>query len=253
MKLWPLGARSLRAALLLSTAAVAVAQQGARAPLSITGITPAGTNVPAGRQLVIQFNRPVVPIGRMDRSAAEIPVEIAPALACQWRWLDTSALACQLADGAELELATRYTVVVREGITAEDGATTSGTLRHEFTTERPRVSYAPFATWRSPGTPVIRAVFTQPVSESSVREHLYLRPGGGARLGVEVEPDAEFGEPPQSVGGEAARRIWLVQPRTELPLDTRVERLRVEFLVPADRATEQWFRDGTAGVAEAAR
>lgn len=216
-------AKSLRAALLLSVAAAAVAQQGARAPLAITGITPAGTNVPAGRQVVIQFNRPVVPIGRMDRTAAEIPIEITPALDCQWRWLDTSALACQLADGDELAPATRYTLVVNEGITAEDGATTSSTVRHEFTTERPRVSYASFAGWRSPGTPVIRAVFTQAVGERSVREHLFLRPAGGARTAVEAEADPEFREPAESVGDQPARRVWLLQPRTELPLDTRVE------------------------------
>ena len=90
---------SIAALLLLAAAAAALAQQR---PLTITGINPSGTNVSAARQIVIQFNRAVVPIGRMDRTAAEIPVEITPALACQWRWLDTSALACQLGDGDEL-------------------------------------------------------------------------------------------------------------------------------------------------------
>src|SRR5215510_11266265 len=89
---------------LLGVSVAAVAQQGARAPLTITGITPGGTNVPAARQIVIQFNRAVVPIGRMERRDSEIPIEITPPLACQWRWLDTSALACQLADGDELKL-----------------------------------------------------------------------------------------------------------------------------------------------------
>jgi uncharacterized protein YfaS (alpha-2-macroglobulin family) len=238
-----------RAAALLGLAAAAVAQPGATSPLRITGITPAGTNVPAGRQIVIQFNRPVVPIGRMDRRADEIPVEIAPPLACEWRWLDTSALACELGDGEEFALATRYTIVVGEGITAEDGATTSGTLRHEFRTEVPRVNFASFATWASPGTPVLRVVFTQPVGEASVREHLYLRHAGAARAEVDVEPDTELREQPRfirppgerffldlgenapaavddrptAVDGETARRVWLVRPRAELPLDTRVE------------------------------
>lgn len=84
----------VKAIALLGVSFGIVAQQGARAPLSITGITPSGTNVPAARQIVIQFNRAVVPIGRMERTAAEIPIEITPALKCQWRWLDTSALAC---------------------------------------------------------------------------------------------------------------------------------------------------------------
>jgi hypothetical protein len=246
--------------LLLGVAAVAVAQQGARGPLTITGITPAGANVPAGRQIVIQFNRPVVPIGRMDRTAAEVPIEITPALACQWRWLDTSALACQLGDGAEFRLATRYSLVVNTGIRAEDGATTDGVRRHEFTTERPRVSYAGFATWRSPGTPVIRAVFTQAVSESSVREHVFMRHANASRAPVEVEVDTELRELPRfirlpgervfvdfgerqtsavddraaPVDGETARRVWLVRPRTELPLDTRAELVVEPGLEPAE-------------------
>src|SRR6185295_9055542 len=105
-------------------------------------------------------NRPVVPIGRIDRTAAEIPVEISPKLDCQWRWIDRSALACQLGDAERFKLAMRYTLVVRPGIAAEDGATIDGVRRHEFETERPRVSFPGLATWRSPGTPVIRAVFT---------------------------------------------------------------------------------------------
>ena len=116
---------------------------GCTGGLVVTGITPSGTNVPAARQIVIQFNRPVVPIGRMDRTAAEIPIEIAPPLAASGagsiraRWRASSATA------SELTLATRYTLVIDEGIRAEDGATTSGVRRHEFTTERPRVELSP--------------------------------------------------------------------------------------------------------------
>jgi hypothetical protein len=65
-------------------------------PLRILSITPRGPEVPPGRQIVIQFDRKVVPVGRMERTAAEIPVGIEPPLACEWRWLDTSSLACQL-------------------------------------------------------------------------------------------------------------------------------------------------------------
>ena len=67
-------------------------------PLELLRITPKGDDVPAGRQLVFQFNRPVVPVGRMERRAEEIPIAISPALQCEWRWLNTSALACQLGE-----------------------------------------------------------------------------------------------------------------------------------------------------------
>src|SRR6188508_2007479 len=182
----------VKAIALLGLSVAAVAQQGARAPLVITGITPANTNVPAGRQIVIQFNRPVVPIGRMERRDSEIPIEIEPPLACQWRWLDTSALACQLGDGAQFTLATRYTLVIGPGIRTEDGATTEGERRHEFVTQRPRVGDVQFATWRSPGMPLMRAVFTQPVGESSVREHLYVRHPGAERIAIDIGADEEL-------------------------------------------------------------
>ncbi|HVY66925.1 MAG TPA: alpha-2-macroglobulin family protein [Gammaproteobacteria bacterium] len=253
---------ALRVLLLLAVCGAAMAQQGAASrALLITSITPSGTNVPDGRQIVIQFNRPVVPIGRMDRAAAEIPIEITPALDCQWRWIDRSALACQLGDAARFRLATRYTLVVNPGITAEDGATIDAPRRHEFTTARPRVGGVGFATWRSPGTPVIRAIFTQPVSESSVRAHLYMTAErSAARVPVAVTADEEARELPRyvrlpgerafvdlgerqvtrpddrptPVAGETARRVWLVQPVSELPLDADAQ-LKVEpGLEPAE-------------------
>ena len=75
-------------------------------PLRIMRITPDGVDVPPGRQIVFQFNRPVVPVGRMERDASEIPITISPSLDCQWRWLNTSALACQLDEKSALRPAT---------------------------------------------------------------------------------------------------------------------------------------------------
>jgi uncharacterized protein YfaS (alpha-2-macroglobulin family) len=232
----------------LAVASAALAQQGDRGPLAIASITPAGVNVPVGRQIVVQFNRAVVPIGRMDRTADEIPIAIDPPLPCEWRWLDTSALACQLGEDGAFKLATRYRLTVSPGLAAQDGAMLGAQYRHEFVTERPRVAFPGFATWLAPGMPVMRVVFNQSVSESSVREHLFMRHGSAARVGVDVEADnaqrelprfvrlpgerifVDFGERqrrgvddgPAVVAGESARRVWLVRPRTELPLDASV-------------------------------
>jgi uncharacterized protein YfaS (alpha-2-macroglobulin family) len=262
MKRWRgVGAKISRTLGLLAVASAALAQTAADLrPLRITGITPSGSNVPEGRQIVVQFNRPVVPIGRMDRTAAEIPIAITPALDCQWHWLDTSALACQLGDDDAFALATRYTVVVSPGIRAEDGATLDAARTHEFITERPRVSFVGFARWTSPGTPVLRAVFGQPVSRSSVAAHLFFRHAGARRVPLDVTGDEEerelpryvrlpgervfvdFGEQPgarpddrrTAVGAEEARRVWLLTPQSELPLDADVT-LEVEpGLEPAE-------------------
>ena len=76
-------------------------------PLEILSVTPAGEEVPQSREIVIQFDRSVVPVGRMEREAHELPISIEPALECEWRWLDTSALSCRLAEDEALRPATR--------------------------------------------------------------------------------------------------------------------------------------------------
>src|SRR5690606_42102093 len=105
-------------------------------------------------------------------------------------------------------------------------------------------------------TPLMRGVFSRPVTEPAVREHRSVSaPSAGlARVPVDVEPDPEFrespvivplpGEPgvavivddsPQppddrrtEVDGVEARRVWLVSPREPLPEDTPA-RLVVEI------------------------
>ncbi len=219
--------------------------------LRIVRITPAGEDVPPGRQIVIQFNRPVVPLGRMDRTRDEIPIEIEPGCNCEWRWLNTSALACQLGEKDALRAATRYKITIRPGIKTEDGTTISDTYKHEFITQRPKISYTNFNTWRSPEMPVIRVTLNQPVTKDSVKKHLYMirSDGKGKRYTMKVEPDPEdhekpryillnkegllldFGEqkPEKSddahthIRGKEARRIWLVSPVKELPPDTGID------------------------------
>jgi len=98
--------------ILLNIIVVSSLSFAAPPPLHITRITPSGMDVPAGRQIVFQFDKPVVPMGRMARKASEIPIDITPSLKCQWRWLNSGTLACQLDEKSALKPATRYTIVV---------------------------------------------------------------------------------------------------------------------------------------------
>jgi hypothetical protein len=157
-----------------TSAVVSSAANPGAKPLELLRITPHGKDVPPGRQIVFQFNRPVVPVGRMQRDAAEIPVSITPDLDCQWRWLNTSALVCQLGEKEALNPATRYDVEMEPGISTEDGAALAQSIKHSFITERPKVRHAWFKTWESPGTPVIRMTFNQPVSQLSVEERVFM-------------------------------------------------------------------------------
>ncbi len=214
--------------------------------LSILRVTPTGEDVPAGNQIVIEFNRPVVPLGRMERTAEEVGVTIAPPLNCQWRWLNTSSLSCNLDSADTMKPATRYTIKIAPVIEAEDGGKLASESSYEFITQRPDISYTSFTTWRSPTLPVIRVVFTQPVSKSSAEQHLFISAADGARVPLTVKPDTDWQKLPDymlspvdniwvavdqtrqsddqktEIAGEEARRVWLVEPQAELAVNAAV-------------------------------
>lgn len=215
-------------------------------PLRIDRITPDGENAEAGRQIVLQFNRAVVPLGRMERDAGEIPITIAPPLNCEWRWLNTSALSCNLGEKDALQPATHYTMVVKPGIKAEDGATIAEPVEHGFTTTLPKLSYGRFIRWQGPEMPVLRLTFNQPVTEDEVEDHISLREEPDTKdihLTVITDPDPDdmypsyFTVSKSSTGklvvtdlpeekakevsnGNKGRTSWLVYPSRHLREDT---------------------------------
>ena len=232
-----------------------------RKRLEISQVTPSGEDMAAGTEIVIQFNRPVVPVGRMERTAAEIPVDIIPKLDCQWRWITTSALACILDQNDKLRETTEYTVTIEPGIRAEDGATIDQAYTHRFITQRPQVRHTWFDTWLDPGTPAVVLWFNQPVSRSSVRAsimfvysesadnqvsatravkvekapntrekpHYITGPGESYVLDDDAEEtpeqtqsDRHEDDITKETKGEEARRVWLILPEKALPAATRV-------------------------------
>ncbi|HYD18015.1 MAG TPA: alpha-2-macroglobulin family protein [Patescibacteria group bacterium] len=213
--------------------------------LHIIRVTPTGEDVAADRQIVFTFNRNVVPVGQMERKKEEIPVTISPAVDCEWRWINPSSLACQLTEKAALDPSTRYDIEMKPGIKAEDGTEIAEAYKASFITQRANVEYNSFRTWLSPGMPVIRLTFNQPVSKSSVQKFITIDSGIEA-VTLDVKKDDQDNEAPRFVpfgkgwldfgkqpvrksddqltekNGEEARRVWIVQPQKELPLDTTV-------------------------------
>ena len=189
-------------------------------PLEITRVTPKGEDVPAGRQIVFQFNQPVVPLGKMERDSAEIPILITPMLNCEWRWLNTSALACELTDANKLQEATHYLVTVHPGIKTEAGQTLARPVTHEFITKRPAVTYASFELWRAPGVPEVRVSFNQDVTRQSVEKHLFMEKSNRGRVGLQVATTEEL--KPGQAEPTTARR-WKITPLTPLPLNTSIK------------------------------
>lgn len=192
----------------------AVGMQERSAPLKLLSVTPTGEDVPAGRQIVFQFDRPVVPVGRMERKASEVPITIHPVLECEWRWINTSALACQLSGDRRLAGATRYTLTVRPQLYAQDGSRLTTKGIYEFITQRPAVQSASFRAWLSAGTPEIFLNLNQPVEAQSLEEHLYLELSQGDRVELTVSP--------RHTKAPTKGLYWIAKPVRELPLDERV-------------------------------
>ena len=207
-------------ALLLALPGLDALAADAAGPLQVRRITPAGSDVPAGRQLVVEFDRPMVPLGVMERDAAELPVTIAPPLACQWRWLGPESLACNLDEKDALRPATQYRVTVAPGLAALDGATLGGPVSHEFATVRPRIGETWFKTWLSPRLPQTVLRTTLAVSQESLAAHLFYQ-AEGRRIAAQVRPDPDYAT------ASTEPRVWLVTPASELPAKGPV-RLQVE-------------------------
>ena len=181
--------------------------------LSILRVSPAGEDVPLDRQIVVQFNRPVVPVGRMERRPEEVAVRIDPPLECEWRWLNTSSLACQLAEKNSMTPATRYELIIAAGFNAADGAALENEYKHSFLTARPKVTYAWINNWQSANEPLISINFDQLVEKKSLERHLFLfDPVLNKRYSLKVE-----------LGKYSKGDRWNISAGDALPADTDIK------------------------------
>ncbi|NII09115.1 Ig-like domain-containing alpha-2-macroglobulin family protein [Oleiagrimonas sp. C23AA] len=191
---------ALMVTLWLATASASAAD----GPLSVRRISPSGQDVPPGKQLVIQFDRPMVALGDMKVRAPSFPVHISPDPGCEWRWLDTSELSCRMPGQGTLRPATRYTVSVGTALKALDGTHLSQPLTRHFTTQRPKAEWASFQRWASPVMPVYSVRFNMPVTAAEVAAHLLF-----------LEPKSSSGGVPAKVTPFTAKRqgpLWLPVP-----------------------------------------
>lgn len=187
--------------------------------LAVRRITPTGSDVPPGRQLLLEFDRAMVPLGAMERRGDQLPISIEPPLNCHWRWLDQSRLACNLDDKDALQPATSYHLTLSPGLVALDGATLAAPLSHQFATIRPRLGEVWFKTWLSPNRPQSAVRTNLLVQPESLAAHLFYQ-AGGRRIAAQVETDPDY-----SSSGDG--KVWLVSPNQDLPATTAT-RLQIE-------------------------
>lgn len=142
-------------------------------------VTPSGKEVSELSQIVLQFDKPMTALGDMERAPEKVPVKITPEAKCSWRWLNTSALACQLAEKDRLVPATRYEVIVEPAFTALDGTLTEKGGTYVIETIRPEIdpkrAYEMPLEMKEPQRPVWRVSFAVPVTVESIEKHLFFK------------------------------------------------------------------------------
>lgn len=213
----------------------------AAAALQVVSTTPpAGSmEVPASGFISITFDRPVVTLGDVGVAGAHAPATIAPPVAGQGRWINTSIWSYQVPKG--LAPATQYLVATKPGLTATDGSQLVEPYSFGFSTLRPGVlSTVPvngtaFALPRD----AVQVVFNQPVQHASAEAGFTLLanrarvPGRFAWNGpvLATQPDGSEAVVPrqQASGGSsqtpplARDTIMTFHPARALPLGARAE------------------------------
>ncbi|MXW06951.1 MAG: hypothetical protein F4Z87_02275, partial [Gammaproteobacteria bacterium] len=152
-------------------------------PLKVRAVYPTGEEVTTRDRITIEFNQNIVALGASMFVEDVVPIDIEPAVDCEWNWVKLNTLQCELPIDDDLEAATRYTVTIRPGITAPNGQMMDTEYIHHFETILPAITYTDLVSWLSPTQPIIRVSFNQQVNLDTLKERLLLH---DAATGKEV-------------------------------------------------------------------
>ena len=159
----------------------------AAVPLSVTSTQPTdgAAEVDTDTQILVVFNRPVVPLtGIDDQANLPTPVTIEPAVEGEGRWLNTSVYSFQPATA--FAGATEYTVTV-DGVTAIDGSTLTGPVQFTFTTAAPIVVDATPTGAQIRPDAVVTVNFSQPMDREGTEAAFSLTAADGTKVDGDFE------------------------------------------------------------------
>ena len=143
-------------------------------PLKVRAIYPAGEEVATSDRITIEFNQNVVSLGASMFVDDVVPVDIEPAVECEWNWVKLNMLQCELPVDSNLRDATRYKVTVRPGIKSPHGQVMDEDYVHIFETILPTILYSTLVSWSSPTQPIVEVSFNQRVNLDSLKDRLLL-------------------------------------------------------------------------------
>ena len=157
--------------------------------LKIRAIYPAGEEVATSDRITIEFNQNVVSLGASMFIDDVVPVDIEPAVDCEWNWVKLNTLQCELPIDTNLDSSTKYKVTVRPGIRAPNGQEMDEDYVHSFETIVPSITYAGLVSWRSSTQPIVDVSFNQSVNLESLQDRLFLYDtSSGKEIPVKICP-----------------------------------------------------------------
>ncbi|MEO8803361.1 MAG: alpha-2-macroglobulin family protein [Rudaea sp.] len=235
MKNW--GSMPLGSVILALAALATGIAQAASGPLQIRRISPSDEGVQPGQEVVIQFDRTMVALGDMTRAPSQAHVQVSPDPGCEWRWLNTSELACRLAGQTHFRPATEYAVTVDTSLKAHDGAHLDEAVTETFSTWLPQVDSADFQKWLGPQQPSYTLRFNMPVTAAAVAAKLVFK-GPDDSVTAKVEPFTKKREGSilLPVPGAPGALLEIDDPKPNTPLDAHK---------PANEARRVWLITAT--------
>ncbi len=148
------------------------------------------SEAPENSEITIVFNRPMVPLTRLDRlEEKEIPVEIFPRTEGRFKWVTTRNL--QFIPKERLRRATNYTVKIKPGFVSMDGLKIKGAEFH-FKTRLLRYKRATKGNiiYNRP----ISVYFNQPVDLKRTKNEIVLRDSSGKEIPFIAQYQAKEGK-----------------------------------------------------------
>jgi uncharacterized protein YfaS (alpha-2-macroglobulin family) len=196
-------------------------------PLEVVRYQPEG-EVEIAPFVAITFNQPMVPLATLEQlDAAEVPVEITPAVEGRWRWIGTRTLRFELIPGEidRLPAATRYDVTVPAGTTSASGSTLADDVSWTFTTPAPTVLDVAGVGDSMSTSPIWVATFDQRVDAEAVLSAVTVT-AADDEVPIRLATDDEIADDDvarNAMGAALDARAVAFTPAQELPVDADVE------------------------------
>lgn len=142
--------------------------------LQINAIYPSGEEVASGERITLEFNQDMVSLIPSVFADEVVPIEIEPTLDCDWVWIESNSLKCDLPDDTDLMDATKYEVTVRPEFSSLLGQVMVEQFEHTFITKLPVIVSSKLRSWMSPTQPIIEVEFDQDINLRSAQDNILL-------------------------------------------------------------------------------